>query len=129
ALHLPLPLGRTVRHIWRGSTTFESRERMAITVQRTAEDVSAPTASATRVSPLQPPRARRQNRLTRAWSRTPGRLALIMAGLLALVAVLAGVTVTTANTKTDATWELAERHEPTAADVQRLYRALSEADA
>ncbi|MFO7193048.1 hypothetical protein [Thermocrispum sp.] len=56
-------------------------------------------------------------------------MALIMAGLLALVAVLAGVTVTTANTKTDATWELAERHEPTAADVQRLYRALSEADA
>ena len=31
--------------------------------------------------------------------------------------------------KSDATWALVEEHEPTAADVQRLYRALSDADA
>jgi len=102
---------------------------MAITVQRAVEDVSSPAVPASPVSPSRPPRVRRRNALTRAWGWTPGRLALIMAGLLGLMAVLGFVTVTTANTKSDATWELAEQHEPTAADVQRLYRALSEADA
>ncbi|MGH3432913.1 MAG: hypothetical protein ACRDQB_08775, partial [Thermocrispum sp.] len=52
-----------------------------------------------------------------------------MAGLLALMTLLGVVAVATVGGKSDATWALVEQHEPTAADVQRLYRALSDADA
>lgn len=52
-----------------------------------------------------------------------------MGGLLVLIALLGTVAVVTVGGKSEATWALVEGHEPTAADVQRLYRALSDADA
>lgn len=52
-----------------------------------------------------------------------------MAALLVLIAVLGIVSALTVAGKSRATLDLVEGHEPTAADVQRLYRALSDADA
>lgn len=108
---------------------------MVITTART-DGETAPSSKATISAPPPAPapaRApapqRRRNRLARAWSRTPGRLTLIMGGLLVLIALLGTVAVVTAGGKSEATWALVEGHEPTAADVQRLYRALSDADA
>lgn len=64
----------------------------------------------------------------RSWETTPGRLSIIATGLVILI-VLAGVAAAaTAQNKSDSTFGLVEMHEPTAADVQRLYRALSDAD-
>lgn len=54
---------------------------------------------------------------------------MLMPVLLVLVATFCVVCAVTINDKSDATLNLVEEHEPTAADVQRLYRALSDADA
>lgn len=72
---------------------------------------------------------RPRSRLARSWSWTPGRLSLIMAGLLLLVVALGVVAAATVQSRSDATVALVEAHEPTSADIQRLYRALSDADA
>lgn len=52
-----------------------------------------------------------------------------MAGLLVLVSALGLLAAVAMDAKSDATVALVEEHEPTAADMQRMYRALSDADA
>ncbi|GAA5129109.1 hypothetical protein GCM10025762_60420 [Haloechinothrix salitolerans] len=64
-----------------------------------------------------------------SWATTPGRLSIIAGGLIALILLTGAVAAVTTKSKSDTTRDLVEIHEPTAADVQRLYRALSDADA
>lgn len=64
-----------------------------------------------------------------SWATTPGRLSIIAGGLIALILLTGVVAAATTMSKLDTTTELVEIHEPTAADVQRLYSALSDADA
>lgn len=67
--------------------------------------------------------------VARSWATTPGRLSLIAGGLVVLILLTGVVALTTTKAKSDTTVDLVEIHEPTAADVQRLYRVLSDADA
>lgn len=64
-----------------------------------------------------------------SWATTPGRLSIIAGGLIALILLTGVVAVATTLSKSDSTTDLVEVHEPTAADVQRLYSALADADA
>lgn len=64
----------------------------------------------------------------RSWETTPGRLSIIAWGLVIVIAMVGVAAAATAQTKSDSTFGLVELHEPTAADVQRLYRSLSDAD-
>lgn len=67
--------------------------------------------------------------VARSWATSPGRLSIIAGGLVVLILLTGIAAGATAKYKSDTTTDLVEIHEPTAADVQRLYRALSEADA
>lgn len=75
-----------------------------------------------------PQRSRPAEKLAHWRETTPGRLSSLAAALVVVIALAGLAAAMTAQHKWDSTWDLVEAHEPTAADVQRLYRALSDAD-
>ncbi|SNR41596.1 hypothetical protein SAMN06265360_105122 [Haloechinothrix alba] len=68
-------------------------------------------------------------RLTVSAARTPGRLSMIAAGLVTLTLLVGLVSTVMAQGKKDAVDGLLEHREPVTAEAQRVYSALSDAEA